>query len=1121
MPRFPYLSVIFLLLSALMAAVITPNAARILPPIEAFEADLSARFSGNVKIDGAVRLRFVPRPQIIIEQVSFSDRRRAAQFAANMPQMVINLDIIELVQRRFVVDEVSLIDADVQLQLAGRPAGLLAELHGETLPRVSLLDSDFRIIGLDPLRPQEVTRVTDVSAALMAKQANGPMVIVAQKIHSGGHAAMLRLSIGPTAKQTQIGVTLGLGIDEQIGFTGFLSGSAADWRLDGEVELISSDLLMSAIEARLPMRVITPGRRVQLSGLINGSASGIRADSLEIEALNTVFRSRLALNWPRMQGEMPVLDGRLSTGAVNLDLLRFDNAFDNASDNASDEDKANTGLLNEIWSGIAPDLVTSFDVEATRFVIGGETGSDLVAEINQNGALLSVERLNMNLPFRSSLLATGTLDTSQDSPVLNGNFSTRSSDALALLLWLGNQNNIDFSTFAEALDQGTLQRASMVGDVLFDQNGLALKGLAGRLGDDYFSADVGLPDIAAWRGDVLFRISRFDLADWGILETATAGRESGIVGILPQLDRLLARALSTTDANRDIDFDIQVGQVFAGAQSIGPLKAIGALSNQRVEIQNLRLANFANSDVTLTGALNYDAVPSHGSLSLAIQGDDAKWAYGPIVSRFGPLNFNAAVAANMALDIELTAPGSPDWPKVIYRGTGAFGGASTGLAVTTPSRSLAFVEAGTDIQLSLNGAANALANLLFLPPVYDASDEAAMQLGLNALGNELFSVATNMSLGEDALVLNGNLRDAAGGRLLSGALEFNFAHFLSLLDADTSWERVAASGKMQLNATRNNFGFAGLDLALGDGRISGEGVLQTGGGLPRFNANLATENVDFSWMLTERDKDGWRNEPIRWSLLGRSNADIQLSVAASRFGSVVLDSLNGRLKLTEGVLEAPDLALELFGGTVTASLLAEGGLLSPRFGIDAEFADINPNGFFLQQYGNRLLDAVLSGALRLEGRGTSPRAMMASLGGQINFEIAPGQLTFFDAVGFADKVLEPNRAGLATPLLAAFMGPSELTFTRGLGLAQMRDGVVETASTEFVFANGRNEARLTAALDMVDLLIDAEMKLYPIDSQRPVIWQLTGGLGAPTIKADASAFDANGSAPNAEPQRAE
>ena len=80
MPRFPYLSVIFLLLSAVMAAVITPNAVRVLPSIEAIEADLSARFSGDVKIDGAVRLRFLPRPQIVIEQVSFSDKRRAVNF---------------------------------------------------------------------------------------------------------------------------------------------------------------------------------------------------------------------------------------------------------------------------------------------------------------------------------------------------------------------------------------------------------------------------------------------------------------------------------------------------------------------------------------------------------------------------------------------------------------------------------------------------------------------------------------------------------------------------------------------------------------------------------------------------------------------------------------------------------------------------------------------------------------------------------------------------------------------------------------------------------------------------------------------------------------------------------
>jgi hypothetical protein len=1110
MPRFPYLSVIFLMLSAVMAAVIAPNAMRILPPIETIEADLSARFSADVRIDGAVRLRFVPRPQIIITQVSFSDKRRAAaRFAATMPQMVADLDIIELVQRRFRVDEVTLIDADVQLQLSERPASLIAALRGGSLPRVNFLNSGLRIIGLDPLRPQVVTRIENLSASLMAQQANGPMVLVVQKVIADGHAAFLQLTIGPPAREAQIGLVLGLGIDEQIDFVGFLSGDAENWRLNGEVELLSNNLLMTAIEARLPVQVTTPGRRVQLTGLVSGSASGIRADSMEIEALNTVFRSRLALNWPRMAGEVPLLDGRMSTGAVNLDLLRFDNA-----------DKP-SGLLNDIWQGVAPDLATSFDIEATRFVIGGETGSDLAAQVNQNGALLSVERLNMNLPFRSSLLATGTLDTRQDKPVFTGNFSTRSSDALALLLWLGNQNNIDFSAFAEAVDEGTLQRASLVGDVLLNQDGLALKGLAGRLGDDYFSADISLPDINGRQGDVLFGISNFDLADWGIVETATAGRESGIVGVLPQLDRLLARVLSTADAARKIDFDIQIGRVFAGAQFIGPFKAKGTVADRQVQIDKLHLANFANAEVTLNGILNYDAAPSHGALSLAIRGDDAKWAHGPIVSRFGPLDFNQDVAANMQFDIQLTAPSSPDWPKVIYRGTGAFGATTAALSVTSPSRSLAFVEAGTEIALSLDGEANGLADLFFLPPVYGASDTATMELGLNAQGNELLSVVANVALADDAMALNGTLRGAVGGKLLSGALEFNFAHFLPLLDADTSWERIAASGEMQLNATQNNFGFAGLNLTFGAGQISGEGVLQTGENLPRLNANLAAENADFSWMLPERDKSGWRNGPIRWSVLGRSNADIQLTAAGSRFGDVILDNLSGRLKLTEGVLEAPNLALELMGGTMTANLLAEGGLLSPRFGLDASFTGLNPNDFLAQQYGNGLVNALLSGTLRLEGRGSSPRSMMASLGGEVNYEIAPGQLTFFDAVGFVDKISAPNRQGAATDLLAALTGKKELTFARGLGLVQLRNGVVETASTEFVFANGQNEARFSGALDMVDLLIDAEMRLYPIDRQRPIIWQLTGGLAAPEIKARATAFDAPGSAPSATPPPAE
>ena len=190
--------------------------------------------------------------------------------------------------------------------------------------------------------------------------------------------------------------------------------------------------------------------------------------------------------------------------------------------------------------------------------------------------------------------------------------------------------------------------------------------------------------------------------------------------------------------------------------------------------------------------------------------------------------------------------------------------------------------------------------------------------------------------------------------------------------------------------------------------------------------------------------------------------------------------------------------------------------MSPRFGLDAEFNGVSPSALLQQQYGNQLVDASLSGAVRLEGRGTSPRAMMASLMGEANYEIAPGKLTFFDAVGFADEVGALNTPNGATAILGKFTGQRDLAFARGLGLAQLRGGVVEASSTEFVFAEGLNEARLTAAVDLVNLLINAEMKLYPMDRQRPVIWQLTGGLAQPTIKADASAFNA-APAPNAAP----
>ena len=102
-----------------------------------------------------------------------------------------------------------------------------------------------------------------------------------------------------------------------------------------------------------------------------------------------------------------------------------------------------------------------------------------------------------------------------------------------------------------------------------------------------------------------------------------------------------------------------------------------------------------------------------------------------------------------------------------------------------------------------------------------------MQVTLNASGNDLFAITGDMALADDNLALNGSLRAGTGGRSLSGALEFNLAQVLAMLDPSGAEKSVAAGGKVQLTATPDNVSFSGLDMSFSEGHISGEGFAIT------------------------------------------------------------------------------------------------------------------------------------------------------------------------------------------------------------------------------------------------------------------------------------------------------
>ena len=125
------------------------------------------------------------------------------------------------------------LDADIQVQLTERPADLLVDLNAITLPQVNIRNSDFRIIGIDR-SPEAETVIQNMTVRLAALRADGPMLISAQKSMPNGQMARLRMAVGAVGRDTEFDVFIGLGINEQLQFSGFLSGALSSWRLDGE-----------------------------------------------------------------------------------------------------------------------------------------------------------------------------------------------------------------------------------------------------------------------------------------------------------------------------------------------------------------------------------------------------------------------------------------------------------------------------------------------------------------------------------------------------------------------------------------------------------------------------------------------------------------------------------------------------------------------------------------------------------------------------------------------------------------------------------------------------------------------------------------------------------------------
>jgi hypothetical protein len=1090
--RLPVFPMIFLLLFSLIILAVMPMLVPLAPQRAILQKLIGEKIGFATVIKGEVHLRFLPRPQVFLHDIDVIGAAQGqldsqldsqseghvvrALKSAHIDRAVIDLSWRGMADFKISIGRLTIQDAKIHLEINNHSAGFIGRFVDAELPPIDIVRGHLSLAGLSSVNPTRRWELKRFDAQLGRDALGIGRRFSLQHRPLDGPTTRLSVVLGSSQPRTTITIRAQSDDGDGLEFNGFIRGEE-NWQAVGEVNLKSSANLANLLANGLGLQIASSGRNTELSGLLRMNSANIVSDDLQVQALGAAFRTRLSLFWANENQQTPHIEARLSTGFIDLTQV-----------SALDTDVPQQDVLEflAIGSDILDGATGRLRVEANRFAFADENGRDLLLSVSHLKDRLRFERISADLPFNSSLLGAGDVVYAEQGPAFNGSFSARSSDTLGMLIWLGKITNQDFSLFIENVDESRVQRLSFVTDVDWSNEKFALSGLAGRLGDDRIDLDLTLPNKAEMPSTINLRMRRLDLADWGL---ASAGNNDlRATSLLPNLDIGKAFALSGMDTkSSNFDVSLQVDRLYADVRDMGPLTFLGSSREGALYIKKMLLSDYEGAEINIEGKLEHDG-QTHGDIKLSLATDLAEPLLATVMTRLSPFNVNVEAPLKLQATWGLSSRAAANWPNVRLMAGGRLGDVDLSLDVTSPDRGLDFNVAGSKVKLALSGQANDLAARLNMPQQFSDDARGTLRVDTEAQPGVVMSLNGNLNLQDDEFALTATIRPDSTGRRLEGLLQARGADILPFIsDTRQGTTALAFDGKTQVSVTKDAIGFSSLNMAWDDGTISGQGLYSVADGKKLLRANLLLDGFDGTSFLPQFSaENGWSQEPMQWFLLGQSNADLDLRLRNAKFGRVPIETAEARLKVRDGVLEAPEIEIAALGGEVSVSLQAEGGNLTPLFNLSARFTDLDLAAFFTALYGQPFVDAEARGTFEARGRGRSAMEMIASLSGAANVETNDGQLSFLALPAMEDLT---NRA---TPALAR-------DFERSLGVFFLRDGIFETGAAEIVFAPPQEEGKLSTRLDLMSRQLDFMFDFASERRSQMLEFSLQGDVATPEL----------------------
>jgi large subunit ribosomal protein L24 len=564
------------LILALVAALVGPQFVDWSEYRARFEAEATRIVGEPVRIDGAIDVRILPVPLILLRDVE-AGPSDVPTFKARGLRIELALASLMRGEWRAALVRIDAPQVALGLDLTGKFQTPLTapgfDPENFMIDRIEVTDGKLTLADASTGSRSQFDRIAfggEVRSLAGPVRGEGTFAL-------GGHPYSYRVSAG---RRTEAGVRVKLNVDP--------SDRALTMEADGNLTVGQSAPKFEGTltVARPAGAVLASGRAVasdpwRITSQVKADPGGALFEQVELQHGPEERSIRLSGTGNMKFGGTPRLDGILSARQVDLDRTL-------AAADASRTPLAALRDLPEAFGGFwrAP-LVLTFGIGIDSVTLGGATVQNVRGDIAAGDGTWNIESFEFRAPGFTQVRLSGRIDGDPSAAEFSGPVSVQSSDPKALVTWLTGSDRVQTSI-------GPLQ---VRGDVKLGRERFSVdrvkaefdgRSLEGRLG--YAYAAEGRPA----RLDAALKAAEFDL------DSAVAFGKSVLGG-------------SGFDRPGEIALAVDVGRTVFGGIEARSVTAGVRFDASGLRVENLAIADFGGAAFRASGQIDTSSMPPNCS----------------------------------------------------------------------------------------------------------------------------------------------------------------------------------------------------------------------------------------------------------------------------------------------------------------------------------------------------------------------------------------------------------------------------------------------------------------------------------------------------------------------------